>query len=87
MIDYVTTEGKLIMSADDDCCNVHQKGDVLCFEDGATYVVMQRTWQYSKAGIEVVNPLNPNKRTSNVKASMQIILQEVIVDAGPRLLS
>lgn len=87
MIDYITTKGELIMSADDDCCNVHQKGDVICFDDGSTYVVLQRTWHYSKAGIEVVNSLNPNKRTSNVKVSMQIIMQEVNVNAGPQLFS
>lgn len=87
MIDYVTTTGDLVMSADDDCVNVHQKGDVICFDDGSMYVVVQRTWRYERAGIEIVNPLHPNKRTSNVKASMQIIIQEVEVNAGPQLLN
>lgn len=86
MVDYVTTTGNLVMSADDDCAGVHQKGDVICFDDGSTYIVVQRTWRYERAGIEILNPLNPNKRTTNVKASVQIIIQEVNVNAGPQLI-
>lgn len=78
MVDFVTTNGRLVMSADEDTVAAfQQKGDVLQMSDGTLYIIMQRTWLYERAGIEIVNPLDKDTRSTGVRARLQIVVEEV----------
>lgn len=94
MIDYVTTDGMLVMSAPDEAAGLHHKGDVLCFDNGKAFIVIQRTWNYTRMG--GVAHKKPNIITLHsekgieevssdadkiVDAHLQILLQEVAISA------
>lgn len=82
MVDFVTTSGELVLSADDSSTEVPVTGDVLQMSDGRLFVVIQRTWLYKRVGIEIVNPLDKNKRSTAVVPSIQCVVKEVTPDAG-----
>lgn len=79
MVDFVTTKGELILSADDSSTELPMKGDVLQLHNGSIYMVIQRIWLYERVGIEIVNPLDSNKRTTAVVPKIQCVVEEVHV--------
>lgn len=82
MVDFVTTSGELVLSADDSSTEIPVTGDVLQMTDGRLFVVIQRTWLYKRVGIEIVNPIDTNKRSTAVVPSIQCVVKEVTPDAG-----